>query len=192
MSEKQDITVRDLDESTWEDFASFFERPEFGGCFCMYWEFGGTDEEWTKRTPAQRRERKLELLKEGRTHGLLLYDESKKPIAWCQYGHRSYFAKLSKSKTYERTQYDDVWSVTCFCVAKEYRKKGVSKALLHRAVEHLRQLRAPLIEGYPRKGKHEDGEVWQGPLAIFQGEGFKVHIDDETHPVVRLDLTKKE
>lgn len=191
MVEKNDITVRDLDESTWDDFTSFFERPEFNGCFCMYWEFGGTDEEWLKRTPAQRRERKLELLKEGRTHGLLLY-EDKKPIAWCQYGHRSYFTKLSKNKTYEKTAYEDVWCITCFCVAKEYRKKGLSRLLLRRAVDHLRQIRAGVVEAYPRKGKHEDEEVWQGPLSIFQAEGFTIHIDHETHPVVRLGLTKKD
>ncbi len=191
VSDKPEFTARDLDESTWEDFVSFFERPEFGGCFCMYWEFGGTDEEWMKRAPAQRRERKLELLKEGRTHGILLYDE-KTPVAWCQYGHRSYFTKLSKNKTYERTAWEDVWSVTCFCVAKDYRKKGLSRMLLHRAVEHLKQLHAPLIEGYPKKGKHEDDEVWQGPLSLFQSEGFVIHIDHETTPVVRLDLTKKE
>lgn len=191
MSDKPEFTVRDLDESTWSDFVSFFERPEFHGCYCMYWEFPGTDEEWMKRTPAQRRERKLELLKEGRTHGLLLY-EDKKPIAWCQYGHRSYFTKLSKNKMYEKTAYDDVWSVTCFCVAKEYRRKGLSRTLLKRAVDHLRQLRATTIEGYPRKGKHEDEEVWQGPLAVFQAEGFSVHLENESHAIVRLVLTKKD
>lgn len=190
MSDKPEYVAKDLDESTWEDFASFFERPEFGGCFCMYSEFPGTDEEWGKRTPAQRRERKLELLKEGRTHGVLLY-EGGKAIAWCQYGHRSYFTKLSRTAKYAQTAYDDVWCVTCFCVAKEHRKKGLAKILLREAVSRLAAMHAVEVEGYPRKGKHEDDEVWPGPLDLFTDAGFKVHIDDESRPVVRLDLTKK-
>ena len=63
-----------------------------------------------------------------------------------------------------------VWSVTCFFVTKDYRRRGVSAHLLRAAAEHARKRGAKMIEGYPvvsRAGRMPDAFAWTGlPSAV--------------------------
>jgi GNAT superfamily N-acetyltransferase len=42
-----------------------------------------------------------------------------------------------------------VWSITCFFVAKPYRRKGLTVMLLQAALEYARNQGAAILEGYP-------------------------------------------
>ncbi|TKJ44399.1 hypothetical protein CEE36_01260 [candidate division TA06 bacterium B3_TA06] len=193
--DKSRLSIKELSLDTWKDFKRFHEGKEgtieWKGCYCTYWEFMGSNEEWNKLTETRNPaiiEFKESLVREGKTHGFLLYLENK-PIAWMQYGHRSYFAKLNRYDRYQETAGDDVTSITCFGVVKEYRKQGIARALLRMALEEFKRKGIKTVEGYPRKIASEqvesDDEVWQGPLSLFLSCGFEIYIDHERYPVIR-------
>ena len=67
------LTVKALNESTWQAFAALVERNNgvFGGCRCMALRPEGT---LKQTTPALKRERKLERERAGTAHAALVLD----------------------------------------------------------------------------------------------------------------------
>lgn len=73
-----------------------------------------------------------------------------------------------------------VWSVTCFFIAKPFRRQGVHLALLRGAVEFARAHGAPAIEGYPLDmdiaklaGQRLSGAGgYMGLASVFREAGF--------------------
>jgi GNAT superfamily N-acetyltransferase len=82
-----------------------------------------------------------------------------------------------------------VWSVVCFFVARAYRRKGVTVALLKAAVEYARQRGAGIVEGYPvepKEDKAPDPFVYTGLASAFRQAGFEeVLRRSETRPIMR-------
>ena len=76
-------TIRPLDETTWDAFATLVEENNgvFGGCWCMGFHPEGCDRE----SGAVNRQRKLERVKEGTTHAALVFDGDA-CLGWCQFG----------------------------------------------------------------------------------------------------------
>jgi GNAT superfamily N-acetyltransferase len=80
--------------------------------------------------------------------------------------------------------------VSCFFIAKPYRKKGLSIKLLKATVEFARNEGAKIIEAYPVEPKSEkmpDVFAWTGILSTFLAAGFR---EEKRHspsrPIVRL------
>src|SRR2546428_9283891 len=77
-------TIRELDPRTLPDFETLAVKQ--GGCWCIFYQRakpfrrGTTSEEW-KRT---NRKDKRRLVREGRSHAVLVYD-GKTAIGWCPY-----------------------------------------------------------------------------------------------------------
>jgi len=46
-----------------------------------------------------------------------------------------------------------VWSVTCFFVARQYRRQGLMVALLKEAIQYAAKRGAKILEGYPSEVK---------------------------------------
>lgn len=175
-----DIAVRELGPETVRDF---FALHEGESCYCMYWHFPGSNEEWMKRTAAGNRADKEALLAQGREHGMILYVDGS-PVGWCQVARRRDLPKLDRV-----APPDDVTSITCFYVARDFRKKGLARELLLRTLDHLRATGVRVVEAYPKKGEgHEDGEVWTGPLRLYTSCGFALHGDGDPRVVVRRVL----
>ena len=69
-----------------------------------------------------------------------------------------------------------VWSVTCFFVAKDFRRQGVTVKLLRAAVEFVRERGGRVVEGYPVE-PYSDAMpaafAWTGLAAAFRKAGFK-------------------
>jgi GNAT superfamily N-acetyltransferase len=68
-----------------------------------------------------------------------------------------------------------VWSITCFFVARPYRRRGVTVELLEAAVRHARAHGARIVEGYPIEPG--DGNVpaafaYTGLVPAFRAAGF--------------------
>jgi GNAT superfamily N-acetyltransferase len=82
-----------------------------------------------------------------------------------------------------------VWSVVCFFVAKPFRQKGMSIAMLKAAAEYARKKGAKIVEGYPiepKKGKMPDVFAYTGLVSAFKQAGFKeVLRRSETRPIMR-------
>jgi GNAT superfamily N-acetyltransferase len=62
-----------------------------------------------------------------------------------------------------------VWSISCFFIHKDYRKKALGVLMLEAAVDYVKKQGGKIVEGYPvepKKGKTADVFAWTG-LASF-------------------------
>ena len=79
--------------------------------------------------------------------------------------------------------------MTCFYVAKKYRRKGVTVGLLKAAVEHVRGQGGKIVEGYPVdvKDKAAPPFIFTGTASAFRKAGFKeVARNTPTRPIFRF------
>jgi len=77
------------------------------------------------------------------------------------------------------TPLDDagIWSITCFVVRREYRRRGVATALVAAAVLFAGEHGARIIEGYPIATdlrKASASALFHGSLSLFENAGFAV------------------
>jgi GNAT superfamily N-acetyltransferase len=131
------------------------------------------------------------------TSGLVAYLEDE-PVGWVAVEPRIAYPKLRTSRvpwTGRREDKDDegVWAVTCFCVRKGYRGRGITYGLAVAAAEHARARGATAVEGYgivaePWK-EITWGEAHVGPVQVFADAGFtEVSAPTKRRRVMRIDL----
>ena len=128
------------------------------------------------------------LVTKGRSPGILAYDHGK-PVGWCAIEPRENYPVLERSRSLARVDDRPVWAITCLFVARTFRRKGVSTALLKAAAKHARQHGALLVEGYPvesRSGRLPDAFAFTGTVPAFTTAGFKeVARRSTTRPIMR-------
>jgi GNAT superfamily N-acetyltransferase len=104
---------------------------------------------------------------------------------------RSAYPKLAHSRALKPLDDQPVWSVTCFFVAKKFRKKGVTVELLKAAVEHVKSEGGTIVEGYPVDTNKEMAApfVYTGTASAFRQAGFKeVARNTPTRPIFRFTI----
>ena len=123
--------------------------------------------------------------------GIIAYHNNE-PVGWCSVAPREEFSRLENSRILKPVDEKLVWSVVCFFIHKNYRKKGLSTALLNAAKKYVKSCGGKIIEGYPiepKKGKMPDAFAWTGISAAFETAGFKeVARRSETRPIMRFYL----
>jgi GNAT superfamily N-acetyltransferase len=128
----------------------------------------------------------------GPPPGVLAYAGAK-PVGWCALAPREVHARLENSRVLARVDGQPVWSVTCFFVAKSFRRAGVSVQLLKAGVDLAAKLGARMVEGYPvepKKNPMPDVFAWTGIASAFRKAGFKeVARRSPVRPVMRFELT---
>jgi len=86
-----------------------------------------------------------------------------------------------------------VWAVTCFCVRKGYRGRGITYPLARAAADHARAQSATAVEGYAMV-THPGleitwGELHVGAVQVFEEAGFtQVSAPTKRRRVMRIDL----
>ena len=173
--------------SRWRDLEKLFgEKGACAGCWCMYWR--AKHAEYQKQRGKKNRKALRKIVVSGRVPGILAY-AGKEPIGWCSIEPREQFVRLETSRVLAPVDAQPVWSATCFFIARAWRRKGVSVALLRAAVDFARKRGARIIEGYPvdtRKGKSPDAFVWTGLPGTFLALGFEeVMRRSPTRPIMR-------
>src|SRR4051812_43424299 len=122
-------TYKPLTRETWSDFEKLFgSNGACGGCWCMWWKLS------RKSFAAAKGERNKETMRSmvcdyNASPGIILY-EGKEPAGWCALEPRENYPQLEKARTLKRIDDKPVWSVSCFFIAKPYRRKGYSVELL--------------------------------------------------------------
>lgn len=131
-----------IDRLNWVDFESLMEsRGSPHNCWCTAW----IDVE-KKKPKAEKSEKKASMKKRvnsGTPVGLLAYSNNK-PIGWCAVAPRETYRYLGGDETKEQ-----VWSVVCFFIKRDYRGQGLSGLLLKEAIDYAEEHGAKYIEGYP-------------------------------------------
>ena len=127
---------------------------------------------------AQNRRDKRRMVKEGRSHAVLVYDGGV-PVGWCQYGTQDELPRIDAGRNYKKAPPADsakLWRITCFFVDKEHRGKGVSKAGLRGALASIAARGGGVVESYPvvsEKMAAVPEWRWFGTPAMFEREGFE-------------------
>src|SRR4029453_5551348 len=103
--------------------------------------------EYREGAGAGNRRRLQRLVLKGPPPGLLGYVEDR-PAAWCGLAPRQDFPRLEHSRTLARVDERPVWSVVCFFVARAFRRRGLTVAMLEHAVRYARAQGARIVEGY--------------------------------------------
>jgi ribosomal protein S18 acetylase RimI-like enzyme len=158
-AEGASFKTRPLDASTWDAFAELVERNNgvYGGCWCIAYH-----SEY-QRGVSDPRTLKKELVRAGRAHAALVFDEDGLVQGWCQYGspeelglkHRREYAKNPPPRAR--------WRIACIFVDKRHRGRGVARAGLEGALAQIAAAGGGLVEAI--------SEVTSG-RELFEQYGF--------------------
>jgi GNAT superfamily N-acetyltransferase len=67
---------------------------------------------------------------------------------------------------------ENIISIACFMVQKEYRRKGIAQKLLNRIIKDAQKKGIKIIEAYPRiKAQTEYGN-FHGAYSMYEKNGF--------------------
>lgn len=179
MKETPSLEVYPLTLERWGDLEELFgpQGAHTGGCWCMFWRMRRSN---FARTSAEDRKASLKaLVLAGQPPGLLAY-LGDKPIGWCSLAPRYEYLALEYSRTIRPVDDYPVWSITCFFIARPYRRQGVMKALLQGTLEYARSQGAQIVEAYPTDthsprlaGKKLTGySGYMGIVSAFRTAGF--------------------
>jgi GNAT superfamily N-acetyltransferase len=184
-----ELEFHPLTPDRWEDFVRLFgKNGACAGCWCMWWRLPRA--QWVKQKGAGNRRAIRKIVEAGKTPGLLAYADGQ-PVGWCAIAPRIAYPRLAISRTLKPVDDQPVWSVTCFFIARPYRRCGLSVALLNAAVEFARRGGAKLVEGYPVEPKKEqaDAFVYTGLASAFRNAGFQEATRrSPTRPVMRREV----
>lgn len=187
MPRKPKLTFHPLTAARWDDAVSLFgPRGACAGCWCMAWRLPYA--QYQARKGAGNRRLLRRRVQAGSPPGVLAYVDGK-PAGWCSIAPREEFTFLSRSRVLSPVDTEAVWSVSCFFIARQYRRMGITVPLLRAAVELARKQGARIVEGYPvdpHHGKLPGAFMWTGVPKTFLHTGFKeVARRSKTRPVMR-------
>lgn len=187
------IEIRPLEESRLADYQQFFDRTAFmdntmwAGCYCHFYCFPGTKEQWQRRRSAENREAQSELIGLGRVQGYLAYAAGK-VVGWCNAAPRSLLPGLDREDELRIDDAEAIGSIVCFVVAAPYRGQGVAKQLLEAACQGLRAQALTIAEAYPRSDEVSSSAAYHGPLTMYLAAGFEPYREAGTWTIVRKRL----
>ena len=191
---KDSLTFEPLTRKNWGQFIELFgNKGACGNCWCMYYRLSKSDFREGKTEDGNKNSMK-EIVWENKPTGFLgIYDGQ--PIAWCAFAPREDFIKLEKSRVHKRIDNESVWSIPCFFIDKNFRKHGVSTALLKGVINYARENGIKIIEAYPTiptQEKLPDSFAWIGLYKSFERAGFEI-VDrtSKNRPMVRYYLDKQ-
>ena len=152
----------------------------------MNWKLRGKAYEEAKGYTARQMHKSI--VDAGTITGLLAYADGE-VVGWVAVEPRMEYEKLAYSRVLKPIDDQPVWSVTCFYVAKGYRRQGVTVSLLKAAVDHVRRQGGKIVEGYPVDAREDMPPpfVFTGTASVFQSAGFKeVARNSPTRPIFRF------
>jgi GNAT superfamily N-acetyltransferase len=182
-----ELSFKPLKRNLWTDLEELFgPNGACAGCWCMYWKLRGKDYEEARES--ETRQMHKSIIDSGTVTGLLAYLHGE-VVGWVAVEPRSAYPKLDHSRALKPVDAQPVWSVTCFFVAKRYRRKGITVELLKAAVEHVRGQGGKIVEGYPVDTKKDMPApfIYTGTASAFQQAGFQeVARHTPTRPIFRF------
>lgn len=179
------LAIRPVTSANWADFEALFEGP--GGpkhCWCMVWR--RSSEEAKNQDPAFRKSLIGARVAQREPIGLLAYDAGK-PVAWCSVAPRAaHRPTMAVVLAGDRGQ--NVWSLVCFFVRRQYRQQGVMRRLISEAGRYAKGEGATLLEAYPVQ-RDAPSYRFGGFTDVFEDAGFtQVGEAGVRRKVYRLEL----
>ena len=180
-------TFKPLTPETWSAFEKLFgPKGACGGCWCMTWR--AQKSEFEKQKGDGNKKAIRNLVKKNEPIGVIAF-VGDDPAGWCAVAPREKYVRLQNSRVLRPIDDQPVWSVSCFFIAKPYRRKGLSVKLLKATLAYARKEGAKIVEAYPVEPKDDslpDVFAWTGILSTFLKADFK---EEKRHsparPIVR-------
>lgn len=186
------LFIKPLTLSNWDDFEDLFgSRGACGGCWCMSFRLNKKEFEIGKKDNVNKG-RMRSLVESGRPAGIIGY-LGRIPVSWMAFAPREDFRRFESSRVLKPLDDKPVWSLPCFFIRKEYRKRGLAQVFLEKLPEYAVSSGVEIIEAYPVIPKSDipDPFIWNGILKIFERAGYTVAGGSASRPVVRKYLIKK-
>jgi GNAT superfamily N-acetyltransferase len=194
------ISIVPANEASCEDLQTIFgTRGQAARCQCQRYKL--QPREAFASFPVEERAHRLRQqtdcghAESGTTSGLVAYLEGE-PVGWCAVEPRNRYTGLVRNNRVpwegraEDKADESVWAVTCIFTRVGFRRRGVSRALAHAAVEFARERGARAIEGYPMTTtKALLEELHVGTEGVFADAGFaEVSRPTLRRVVMRIDF----
>jgi len=164
-------TIRPLGASTWDAFAELVQRNNgiYGGCWCI-----GNHSEY-QRGVSDPRTLKEQLVRAGRAHAALVFDQHGLAQGWCQYG-RSEELRLKHARAYQKALPPPAqWRIACIFVDQRHRGQGVARAGLGGALALISAAGGGLVEAISETvtGREAQGRfLFSATVELFEQYGF--------------------
>jgi ribosomal protein S18 acetylase RimI-like enzyme len=165
-------TIRALDASTWDAFAELVERNNgiFGGCWCA-----GFHTEY-QRGITDNRALKEQLVRAGKAHQALVFDQQGLVQGWCQYGSPDELG-LKHQREYRKDPPPAArWRITCIFVDKRHRGQGVARAAVEGALAQIAAAGGGRVEAISETtaGREAQGRfLFSATVELFEEFGFE-------------------
>ncbi len=186
------LEIFPLDMTRWDDLETLFgKRGACGGCWCMAWRLKPS--EFNRQKGEGNRLALQSLVRQNEQVGLLAYMNGV-PVGWCAVAPREKYTRLLNSKVWKRLDDEPAWSVSCFFIARSFRRKGLSLELIKGAINFCKANRVKIIESYPvvpYREKIPDAFAWTGFPGVFEKAGFVVaERRSPSRPVMRYCISE--
>lgn len=184
-----------LTPDRWKDFEKLFgEKGACAGCWCMYWLMSKKEYD-EKRSDGRTKKEMRNIVKKNIQPGIIAYD-GKVPIGWIAIRPRESYGRLANSKILQPIDDKPVWSIVCFFIHKDYRKKGISVQLIKSACKFAASKGGTIVEAYPTDTKNKASApvfIYIGTYSAFKKAGFcEVDRRSETRPIMRKAVSLKK
>jgi len=187
------ITIKPLSPDLLDDYLNFFDNdafadnPHWSACYCRCHHFNHKECDFDKVSAQENRIATIDLIKNGTLKGYLAFDNDKS-IAWLNANHRDNYSAIPYDKVDKN---ENIGSVICFIIAKDYRRKGIARMLLNTACDGFKQQGFDFAEGYPVINVEGDDKNYHGPLELYLSEGFYKHATEGDTIVMRKIINVK-
>jgi GNAT superfamily N-acetyltransferase len=184
MKNQGNIMIKPVDKNNWPDFESLFQsKGILRSCWCMHWRM--TKEELKQNNPVCRKEYVKQRVWSNIPIGILAYAENE-AVAWCSIAPKETHLRLGGDENLQ-----NVWSITCFYIKNEYRRKGLMKFLIKSAENYAKENGAEYIEAYPVE-KDSPSYEFMGFINTFEEMGFEfVKMAGKRRHVMIYTITNK-
>lgn len=164
------VEVHPLTPERWPDLVQLFgDRGDPAWCWCSWQRV--PQGEHGRSTRELSRERLRRSAAGDPPPGLVAYRDGR-AVGWVSVAPRATFPGITGR---EADADEGVWSITCFVIAREARRTGLTSVLLRAAIEHARSHGARTLEGYPVEPVARVGsaQLWTGVRTTFEDAGFR-------------------
>jgi ribosomal protein S18 acetylase RimI-like enzyme len=188
------IIIKPLSQDLIGDFFYFFENvaftdnPDWSDCFCYFYHFDGSDDEWIKRTREENRQTVEVMIQTGKMKGYLAYS-GEKPVGWCNVNDKQSFARLATIKEVWGEKKERICSIVCFVISLKNRRMGIASRMLEQICKDYSESPYDCLEAYPRRGNLTNAEQYHGPVAMYLRAGFTIYRELNGYYIVRKKLS---
>ena len=170
------VRCQPLTKERWPDLERVFgPNGANSGCWCMW--FRRPRREWTAEHGEGNRSMFEAVVASGAPTGVLAYVDGE-PAGWCAVAPRQDYMTLAKSRLFPPVPSDGearLWAITCLFVHRDFRRAGLTRALIAAAVAYAKKSGAKVVEAYPvvAEGRADAARGFHGFADVFRDCGFE-------------------